>query len=364
MAEASRRLGRAVSAGEASRFWTQTALRFIREEPGQWLAVLARKLVFLTHNYEVAGNLDADPVREGIPWLRLLWLTFGIIWPLGVVGIVLVWRRLWELGALALYIATYIFACLVFFVLGEYRHPLVAPLILFAGVAICWLWDGIRAGRWLPVGSLVVILGIAVAWAHAPVIVVDREYTHMNAGKVYLQAGLAEKAREEFRQAMTANPRLATPHLLLGELEASAGNLHAARTNFQSAVTLAPTNALAYAHLGFVCLLQGDLSSAELAYRKAAELAPGEAQIHCELGFVLARQNKILEAEIWLNRASQLNFSLAEPYRQYVKVLILERQGRAQEAEAQYRKVVAQWPMFSQMAPPALERRGPRPERR
>jgi len=55
-AVAERTVGRELTAGEVSRFWSGEALRFVRESPGEWLRLTGRKLALFWNHYEIPNH--------------------------------------------------------------------------------------------------------------------------------------------------------------------------------------------------------------------------------------------------------------------------------------------------------------------
>ena len=61
----SKQVGRPLSYREASRIWTERATRFIRENPGEFARVTARRIGLFWGPAEVGNNRDVHFVREG-----------------------------------------------------------------------------------------------------------------------------------------------------------------------------------------------------------------------------------------------------------------------------------------------------------
>ncbi|MGD1048022.1 MAG: glycosyltransferase family 39 protein, partial [Candidatus Krumholzibacteriaceae bacterium] len=144
---ASSESGRTLSQAEVSNFWLRAGLDYIRGNPGAWGALVWRKFLFFWNAYERA-NVENFYFHRRFPGvLHLPLLTFGIIAPLGLLGIFLTraaWRRLWLLYGV---VATYLLVALLFYVLARYRLPVVVSLIPFAGAAVVELASLARGRR-------------------------------------------------------------------------------------------------------------------------------------------------------------------------------------------------------------------------
>lgn len=143
LAHPARRLGRAVTAGEASAFWFREGLAFWRDEPLRALAITGRKVALLANVAEIPDNYDFAIARERLALLRWLpgWLPVLALAPWGVAAAL---RRRELLTPLAM-AAIHALALPLFLATGRLRHPLMALLCVFAGLAVAELRQLLRA---------------------------------------------------------------------------------------------------------------------------------------------------------------------------------------------------------------------------
>ena len=126
-------------------------------------------------------------------------------------------------------------------------------------------------------------------------------------GKIYVQRGEKQKAREAFKRAIanstgTEKPQLAESflaevHFQLGKFEKNEGNLDAAIESLQEAVRLltqakASCSAQAHSSLGEALLLQGQTERAISALRKALRLKPDAVDVLWHLGVAYERKGQ------------------------------------------------------------------------
>ena len=122
---AERAVGRPLTPGEVSSYWTGQTLAFIRSQPGSWLKLMARKVVLLWNSAEA---FDTESQESYAEWSPLLGVgasvgNFGLLVPLAAFGVCVTWsgrRRLWILYALVL---TYAVSVVLFFIYARYRFP-------------------------------------------------------------------------------------------------------------------------------------------------------------------------------------------------------------------------------------------------
>jgi hypothetical protein len=201
--------GRPLSPAEVSRFWLGKGIEYIKTHPSECAALTWRKFLFFWNRYERANveNMNFHRRFGGIIGLPLL--TFGIIAPLGLLGIFMTsnrWRSLWLLygGIIA-----YLVAALAFYVLARYRLPVVPFLLPFAGASVTGLLKLIRDRRFGEVVLLVAALVILFYFTNMNVAAdtpAGRAGNLSRLGNAYLARGDTTSATRAYREAAEADP--------------------------------------------------------------------------------------------------------------------------------------------------------------
>jgi len=135
-----------MSRAAASRYWFAQGLSTIRSDPWRWVRLEWRKLALFWNARELPDNYSYDLFARHA-WLLRLALPFGLIAPLGLVGMLLTWRRWRELLPLHLLLWVHLAGVLLFFNFSRFRLPVVPVLLVFAGAALVSAWDGWRQGK-------------------------------------------------------------------------------------------------------------------------------------------------------------------------------------------------------------------------
>ncbi len=250
--ELSRQAGRDLTQAEASAELFRRGLKWASTHPRQEAVLAATKTRFFWNRTESPTNLGQDFAREFSRVLRALPLHFGIVAPLGLVGLVLTRRRWREL--LPLYFAVLVpwLTCVLFFMSAEYRLPAAAILIVFAAEAVVRGTRGIAAvlrprgaasrarpataslttAREAWVGIALLPLFAIVCNVRTPLLVAQTKnrVAFYNFGLLYEQHGQFDRAEEMLRRSLAIDPRFTPALVALAGIENRNGrSLDAAR---------------------------------------------------------------------------------------------------------------------------------------
>jgi hypothetical protein len=151
------------------RFWP-TVRETLRTHPDGWsvLRLLGAKLATVWHWYEIPNNANFYYFRLHSAVLRRLPVTFFLLSPLGLVGLVLAAptiRRSWPLYLL---VACHVTHLLVFYTLARLRIPLLPALAPFAALTLVELGRGVAARRPLRVVVVATAVLAVALWTGRP----------------------------------------------------------------------------------------------------------------------------------------------------------------------------------------------------
>ena len=190
------------------RLWTAVRLTLATYH-GDWLGLLGReafKLRAIFSSYEAADNVSWYYFVDRSPLLRLS-LHFGAVLPLGLIGLWLDRRYAAQHRILWYFLVAGVWGLMFSTIVARYRLPLVAVLLVYAGVTVDWAGRQIAGGRWrAALAAGVAAIGIAVASASLLGPVARRQRYRATeftlAGQVYYRHGQAERAFEELRAGL------------------------------------------------------------------------------------------------------------------------------------------------------------------
>ncbi len=289
--------GRTLSPAEVSSFWTTRALDYIRSQPGDWLALTARKVLLLFNRSEIVDTESLESYAEFSWPLRILgrFSHFGVLVPIAMAGLVLSWsqrRRLWVIYALAL---TYAASVVMFYVFARYRYPLVPFLWLFAAVVLARsVKESLAQSHWRVAAGVVVI----AVFANWPVLdsTLMRAITENNLATAFAERGRHDEAIAHHERAIALQPDYAPAYNNLGTTLRAAGRVDEAVAQYTKALELKPDFASASYNLANAQLEQGKAGDSVESFRRSLQANPNSVEAHNNLGTALAARGDTAEA--------------------------------------------------------------------
>lgn len=334
--------GRTLTPGEVSSFWTGRAVDFITGRPGDWLALMARKLALVWNADEM---LDTESQETYAEWSWLLAVGgpighFGVLVPLAALGLAVSWPRRSRVWVLYAMIAAYAASVVAFYVFARYRFPLVPLLILLAAAGLADART--LASRWPPgrraVGAVVLIA--LVVFTNWPLLSADqmRAITETNLGTAMQERGDLAAAARHYMRAIELQPGHAPAYNNLGTVQRAQGDVVGALASYERALALVPDYPTVHFNLANALLASGKPAEAVPHFQRALETNPS-VEVISNLGIALDAQGQHAEAIGHFRKALELAPKEPMSYRNLANALV--GSGAAGEAMALLRQGVA-----------------------
>ena len=262
----------------------------MRSHPGDEALLLARKTYLFVHGAEIPRDTDIYAARSGVIAALLaprpIDLPDSLLVPLGLVGIVALWRERRRLAAPLWLLATIAVTTIVFFVSSRHRAPALPLFALFAAAG------AFRVAQW-PRRSRSIALAATVALAVVTNIP-TWETSLSFAGEADFYRGLAASdpasARAAFTRATELAPDDPRAWFELGNRLEGRDAVAA----WQHAAELDPNDPNARRRMVETLARLGDLDGAIAALRASPTL---HAPDHMNLAFMLAQRGRTDEGD-------------------------------------------------------------------
>jgi tetratricopeptide (TPR) repeat protein len=252
VAIANRLAGRTLDNSELGGFWFRLGLEFIKRQPGDWLELELKKVVYLFSGYEIPNNRHIYFFAQRSPVLKYLLWDYGISFPFGLILpfsllAVFAGRVRRDQFLFSFFIVSYSLSIIAFFVTARFRLPLTPILIIWAAAGFWYLvtlygkGDFRRFYRYLIV--LVVLVLLCNGLNHLSTFALrppNRYEGHLTLGDAYHAEERYEEAERELRQAIRLNPRSVRVYNSLGNALAAQGKDSLAAEIYQRGIDVDP----------------------------------------------------------------------------------------------------------------------------
>ncbi len=327
IAFAERAEGRPLKPSQVSDYFYGQGWEFIKANPRQALALTLLKARLFWSSWEIANNKNLYFWTERFaPLVRFLPLGFGVIGPLGLLGMTLCWRRRLELFPLWGSILVYMAAVVPFFSAARFRLPIVPVLIVLGAWAAVAGYRALRERQWrsLLAGATVLCLaGVLVnVTPHQQPRPQEDVVSLATLGDVYQDVGRPDLAVPEYQAALAVAPGTCGRHAGWGvanEAESVAGGHQPSPAGASEAIEGAGREAHAklaalHSHLANGLAMTRNDVEAIAHYEAAIRLNPTGAQgaDHFNLALLLAVNGRREEARQMYEAAVAINPELRE----------------------------------------------------
>ncbi|MEK6758607.1 MAG: glycosyltransferase family 39 protein [Deltaproteobacteria bacterium] len=277
--EAQRLTGRVLTRKESSDFWFGQGLDFIKANPGQFTWLVYRKFVMFWNFYERPDNLNfyfmktlASSLNYGI--------TYGVLAPLGILGIFLSLRDWRKNSLLYIFLLTYLASMLLVFNFARFRIPIVPVIMLWAAFSLVWFYHKAAVRDWKKVGAAIGVLALLFIGVNCRFDGVrpytdffDTEYHKM--GKAYLQLDRLKEARENYEALIRVNPSNVFGYAGLARVAMKENRNEDAVAELEKGLGVEPQNAGLYMLLATAYNNLGQTEKAQGALNVAFRLGQG-----------------------------------------------------------------------------------------
>jgi 4-amino-4-deoxy-L-arabinose transferase-like glycosyltransferase len=210
---AERETGRSLKPSEVSSYWQGRGVDEIRADPFKWIRLEFRKAALFVNAHEVWNNRSVEVSKRASWVLRLPLVSFGLIAPFALLGLILTAGRWREFLPVHGAIGAYLIASLLFFVLSRYRMPATFLMLPFAAFAAFELAGLLRTRAWAPFAIRAVAIILLGLFVHLPLVNEDR--MHMawyNLGNKYRELERWDEAINAYQTSLEENPQSISTH--------------------------------------------------------------------------------------------------------------------------------------------------------
>jgi tetratricopeptide (TPR) repeat protein len=274
-------LGHSLKPSEVSRFWFSSAMDFVKDEPAAFLALFMKKALLFWNGYEIPQAENFYFSQRYSPLLRTPGLVFGVVAPFALLGLIISFKNWRKLYSLYIFIFSYMFSVVVFFVLSRFRIHVLPFLIVFAASGVYWAIKTIISKKLLRTRAILNLGLLALFF-----VLVNLEVQGFNTDKAMSEGynmqgiyhtyfykdydaaiALFHRALEHVPEAVETYNNLATTYLNMEDFER-------AIEMYERLTEMEPDRWIFYYNLGIAYYLSGQFEEAIKTLETAVSLEP------------------------------------------------------------------------------------------
>lgn len=230
---------------QISRFWYRKGVDYMLSQPLSWLELTVRKTLFFWKGYEIPNAQNAYVNKEFSPFLAsllgesVIYLPFGLVGPLSILGLLICLRRSREYLLLYLFILSYSASVILFFVCSRFRMPIIPILLMFASFSIWWLYQKIRNKQVLHLLISLAVIFVLLLTLNTRLENLtgdQRGMNHFMLGRAFYQLGKVELAISEWETSLGFKPSLNLCRVTLADAYFNQGSLDLAMMHYTTAI--------------------------------------------------------------------------------------------------------------------------------
>jgi len=184
--EASRRAGKNLTPDEASRYWTKEVMKEAVEKPGEFAWKLWLKTLVLVNRFEACDHYDTEFMSNFIKSFRFPFLSFWLIFPFGLTGMIIGSYADRKLKMVSVVLAAYALTLVVFFTTARYRLPMLTILIPSAVLGMRFIVTAVREKNMKKAGMYIALALIFLIVENIPVRATDDKTAYYNTHAIIL----------------------------------------------------------------------------------------------------------------------------------------------------------------------------------
>lgn len=269
--------GRSLTVSQVSGYYYGKALSEIVSDPVAWLKLLVRKTYLFFSAAPLSNNRDLKVFQDQSQVLRLLPVGMWLLAPLGLLGIVVAWRKNRQARALSVAVLLYAATFILFFVNSRFRAPLLPLLAILGGGYCFWLVEQLKEKRVHLAAFGVTVAALLLIFLSSNLYNLkfsNKGQDHFTRGNFLLRQGDNQGAISEYREALAATPGLPQARLNLGVAFMRSGRPDSAAEYFAAEDALVGGSAEALNNLAYLARESGKPELALRFARKAYALKP------------------------------------------------------------------------------------------
>lgn len=286
---AEKEIGQKLLPSQISHYWFMRGFNYILSKPLDWAALMLKKIYLFFNSFDLSNNQSIDTFKIFSPLLRIPLLNFGLVVVLAIWGFICSARRR-QITVIYLFLLSFAFSIILFFVTARYRMPLVPFLLIFASYTVFWIIRKFKEKKHKKIVPAIITIIVIGLFVHSDLYGthgIDYSLIHASLGNRFFASGNYRKAIEEYKEALTHDPKNTDAMNALGNTYVMLGQLNNAMQLFRKSLNI-QKSADALCKLGLINVQLGRLDSAQVCFNEAAKLFSTNPEVYYYTGLYYA----------------------------------------------------------------------------
>lgn len=291
--------GHTLKPGEISDYWLTEGLNWIREHPGQFLKNFGIKLYRQIANFEIPNQRNLNRFLEKLPFPFHLPISFGLLFPFAVWGIIVTWKQNGHAQFLGWALLLYMFSSALFFVNSRFRLPLLPIVFIFAAYGLIELIQHIRSRSKAAIAGTIclIVCGLISFLPLFPLPAIERVQEPLAKASLLVAERQYAQAVESAREAVVQNDSTMNSHLVLGVAHLKNGDIDSAIFHLKTETEFFPANEKGHINLASALLAARNKAAGLDHIQTALRLTPYDLTVN-QLLIRLTIPDTMLSVEI------------------------------------------------------------------
>ncbi len=277
--------GEKMTSSDMSDFYLRKTLDFAKENLGQQIRLLGRKIAHLLSPVEHGNNGSPEFFKRYSPPLRSPF-AWGLYVVLAAAGLPVVLRRR-KAGVLLLWGVLYGATVVIFFVNARFRLPLLTAIVPMASAGVFGVYDSIAQrdfrGLGLSIGLGIIVVAAFAVGDNTRLSPRGEAESYFALGNLHLRAGRVEMADSAYAKALEISPAIDRASLNRGIVAFERGDYSRAKEFFAEEIAKGGEVSMANTNLGVIGRLEKDTADAINFGAVAVETDPINSQARINL---------------------------------------------------------------------------------
>jgi len=349
---AEKETGRKLGPSGISAFWMKRGFQQIRKDFFGWFGYQLKKIYWSMNTYEIANNYNIQFERNQVPILKFLFIPYGLIFLLAMIGIGFTPKRDPKIILLLFYMGAIFAGLIIFTVVGRFRLTLTVILAMFAGYGLFEYIDSLRkrhldisaSKRYLAATLAIVILAVPTLVPYRKT--TNPASTYHNLGVIEYRKGNYQKAIEYHEQAVKTYPHYPEAYNDMGSCYLKLNDEEKALEMYAKADESSPTYAESRFNAGLIYMKRKDYPNAKRKFEEALKIRPDYIKAKMNLAFTLFYLRNFDEAISLMRDLVSLDPNNATHH--YNLGAMLKANGQFDEAKKEFEKSLSLDPDYEE----------------